>query len=343
MTEQTANGQQAEFFVVLADQADLSQAANLQTKAEKGRFVYNTLLNKAQTTQGPILQWLRDRAIENQSFYIVNAILVKGNRQIAHTLAARPDVARVEGNPSIHNDLPQPARIEEAPSQPAPRSSRASNTRMRPMSGRSDSPDRTSLWRRRHRCSLDAQRTQASLPRLGRSRLPITITTGTTASTIAAATPAARLACPCDDIGHGTHTMGTAIGDDGMGQPDRDGARRKMDRLPQHGPGNGTPATLHRVHAIVPRALSGRRRPQGDPTKAPDVTINSWICPPSEGCSANTLQAAVEAQAAAGIMMVVAAGNAGPGCSTVTDPPGIYCEPLLSRRSEHRHRHDCWL
>ena len=97
--EHTANGQQAEFFVVLADQADLGRAAILQTKAEKGRFVYSTLLNKAQTTQGPILQWLRDRAIEHQSFYIVNAILVKGNRQIAETLAARPDVARVEGNP----------------------------------------------------------------------------------------------------------------------------------------------------------------------------------------------------------------------------------------------------
>src|SRR5437879_3564071 len=56
--EHTANGQQAEFFIVLADQADLSGAASLQTKAEKGRYVYNTLLNKAQTTQGPILQWL---------------------------------------------------------------------------------------------------------------------------------------------------------------------------------------------------------------------------------------------------------------------------------------------
>src|SRR5260370_20575638 len=34
--EHTANGQQSEFFVVLADQADLNAAANLQTKAEKG-------------------------------------------------------------------------------------------------------------------------------------------------------------------------------------------------------------------------------------------------------------------------------------------------------------------
>src|SRR5436309_15828812 len=76
--EHTANGQRAEFFVVLADQADLSQAAALQTKAEKGRYVYNTLLNKSLTTQGPLLQWLRERGLEHQSFYIVNAILVKG-------------------------------------------------------------------------------------------------------------------------------------------------------------------------------------------------------------------------------------------------------------------------
>jgi subtilisin family serine protease len=63
---------------------------------------------------------------------------------------------------------------------------------------------------------------------------------------------------------------------------------------------------------------------QGDPTKAPDITINSWECPASEGCSANTLQAAVDAQAAAGIMMVSAAQNSGPSCSTVQNPPGIY-------------------
>jgi hypothetical protein len=39
VTEHTANGQQAEFFVVLTDQADLSGAAALATKNEKGRYV----------------------------------------------------------------------------------------------------------------------------------------------------------------------------------------------------------------------------------------------------------------------------------------------------------------
>src|SRR6478735_4960692 len=41
--EHTENGQQAEFFVVLADQANLNDTANLETKDEKARFVYETL------------------------------------------------------------------------------------------------------------------------------------------------------------------------------------------------------------------------------------------------------------------------------------------------------------
>src|ERR1051325_9474772 len=59
---------------------------------------------------------------------------------------------------------------------------------------------------------------------------------------------------------------------------------------------------------------------------APDITINSWGCPATEGCSVDTLQAAVAAQGAAGIQMVVAAGNSGSACSTVAEPPGIYAE-----------------
>ena len=128
---------------------------------------------------------------------------------------------------------------------------------------------------------------------------------------------------PCDDNGHGTHTIGTAIGDDGMGNQIgmAPGARwigcRNMDQ------GNGTPARYIECMEwfLAPYPIGGG---QGDPLRAPDITSNSWVCPPSEGCSANTLQAAVEAQAAAGIMMVAGAGNDGPNCSTVMYPPAIY-------------------
>src|SRR3954453_17880583 len=64
--EHTSNGQQAEFFVVLADQPDLSGAAALPTKNEKGRYVYDTLWNTSHRTQGAILQWLNERGLEHQ-------------------------------------------------------------------------------------------------------------------------------------------------------------------------------------------------------------------------------------------------------------------------------------
>src|ERR1043166_6424735 len=116
--DHTANGQKAEFIVVLADQADLSGAAMLHAKIDKTRFVHDALWNKAQTTQGPIVQWLRDRGIEHRSLYSVNALWVKGDRAVAEALAARLDVARVEGNPRIQNFPQDPAAIQ-IPSQPS--------------------------------------------------------------------------------------------------------------------------------------------------------------------------------------------------------------------------------
>ena len=81
-----------------------------------------------------------------------------------------------------------------------------------------------------------------------------------------------------------------------------------------------TRATAHRPDTSSAWNFSLRlihstaRRIEGDPTKAPDITINSWGCPTSEGCSTgDELQAAVEAQEAAGIQMVVAAGNSRSG------------------------------
>src|SRR5206468_12281981 len=90
--------------------------------------------------------------------------------------------------------------------------------------------------------------------------------------------------------------------------------------------GNGTPARYIECMQwfLAPYPLNCTPA-QGDPTKAPDITINSWGCPVSEGCTTgDELRTAVEAQRAAGIQMVVAAGNSGSACSTVSDPPSFY-------------------
>jgi serine protease AprX len=326
--EHTANGQQAEFFVVLADQADLSPAANLPTKTEKGRYVYQTLLEKAQTTQGPILQWLRERNIEHQSFYIVNSILVKGTREIADALAARPDVARVTGNPHIQNDLPQPGPVEESPLQPgAPKA-------IEPGITYTHAPDVWALGfkgetivvasadtgvRWTHNALKPHYRGWDGVNANHNFNWHDSIHSG--GGVCGPDSPE-----PCDDFFHGSHTTGTAIGDDGgtnqigMAPGAKWIACRNMDQ------GNGTPATYMECMEffLAPYPLNCTPA-EGDPTQAPDITINSWGCPVSEGCVVgDELQAAVEAQEAAGIQMVVAAGNSGSGCSTVSDPPSFY-------------------
>ena len=325
--EHTANGQQAEFFVVLADQANLSGAAALPTKNEKGRYVYDALWSKSQAAQGPILQLLRERGLEHQSFYIVNAILVKGSREIAEALAARQDVARIEGNPHIKNSLPQPGPAADASSQPATPETiepginytHAPQVWALGFNGQNivvASADTGVRWT--HNALKPHYRGWDGVTADHDYNWHDSIHTG--GGVCGPDSPQ-----PCDDFFHGSHTTGTAIGDDGganqigMAPGAKWIACRNMDQ------GVGTPARYMECMEffLAPYPVGGDPS-RGDPTKAPDITINSWGCPTSEGCSVNTLQAAVEGQAAAGIMMVVAAGNSGSGCSTVTDPPSFY-------------------
>jgi subtilisin family serine protease len=321
--EHTANGQQSEFFVVLADQADLRHAATLQTKTAKGQYVYNTLWNKSQSTQGAIRQWLGQRGIEHRSFYIVNAILVKGTREVAESLAARPDVARIEGNPRIQNNLPHASDEPSQPQRPESIEPGISYTRAPQVwalgyNGQNivvASADTGVRWT--HNALKPHYRGWDGMAADHNYNWHDSIH-DSTGNPCGNDSP-----FPCDDVAHGSHTTGTMVGDDGMGNQIgmAPGAKwigcRNMDR------GNGTPARYIECMEwfLAPTPIGGG---QGDPSKAPDITNNSWECPASEGCSADTLQAAVEAQAAAGIMMLSAAQNSGPNCSTVQNPPGIY-------------------
>ena len=88
--------------------------------------------------------------------------------------------------------------------------------------------------------------------------------------------------------------------------------------------GNGTPATYTECFQffIAPTDLAGNN---ANPSLRPHVINNSWGCPASEGCITRAeLETIVNNTEAAGIFVEVSAGNSGPGCSTVSDPPAIY-------------------
>ncbi len=322
----TADGAEAEFLVVLTEQADLGGAARLSAKAEKGRYVYETLWRTAQASQGPLLAWLAARGVPHRAYYIVNLIWVKGDADLVRALAERPDVARIEGNPRIQNDLPQPARPLDVLLALAPTAVEPNITYVR-------APEVWALGFTGQGIVVGGQDTgyEWTHPAL---KPHYRGWNGITANHdynwhdsihSGGGSCGADATAPCDDYGHGTHTMGTVVGDDGgtnqIGMAP--GAQwigcRNMNQ------GYGTPATYLECFEffLAPYPVGGTPA-QGDSSKAPDVTNNSWTCPPSEGCAWGTLQAAVEAQRAAGIMTVVSAGNAGSSCSTVVDPPAIY-------------------
>jgi len=324
--EHTADGKTAEFLVVLDAQGDLTPAKALVGKHAKGRFVRDTLWNVAQSTQGPLLAELKARGVEHQAFYIVNAVWVKGDRALVMDLAARADVARIEGNPRIQNILPQPQPTQEAPQT------------IEPGISYSHAPQVWSLGFNGQGVVVGGQDTGYRWSH-NALRPHYRGWNGSTAnhdfnwhdsihSGGGICGPDSPV--PCDDTFHGTHTMGTAIGHDtengGVNQVGMaPGAKwigcRNMDV------GAGTPTTYMECFEffLAPYPVGGNPG-QGDPALAPDVTVNSWTCPPSEGCSPGTLLAAVQAQRAAGIVSEMSAGNSGPACSTVQDPPAIYDE-----------------
>ena len=337
VVEHTQDGRQAEFLIVLKDQADLSGAALLKTKREKGQFVYNALWKKANETQGALLSWLESGNIEHRSYYIVNMISVRGNLDVALSLAARPEVGHVEGNPVIKNDVVQPITSD----QQSPRE-------LQTIEGNITNTRAPEVWGLGYR----GQGVVVGGADTGYRWDHVTLKPhyrgwdGTTANHdfnwhdsvhSGGGNCGADSPQPCDDFGHGTHTMGTVVGDDGAGNQLGMAPLAQWIGCRNMNEGDGTPASYIECMEffLAPYPVNGTPA-QGNPDKAPDITTNSWTCPPSEGCAPATIQQAVEAQRAAGIMMVVAAGNSGPSCSTVIDPPAIYDAAYSVGAFDHR-------
>lgn len=336
--ENTRAGAQAEFFVVLGEQASLAPAQEMPTKLAKGRFVYRTLYKEAQRTQKALRAELDARGVEYRSFYLVNAILVKGDRSLATLLAARPEVARIDGNPEMRLNLPQPQEPEALEWNPdwSPEAADGSSLRILTAEPGISYVRAPQVWTLGYTgqgvvvggADTGYRWTHNALKNAYRGW------NGTTASHdynwhdsvhSGGGSCGANAAAPCDDNGHGSHTMGTVVGADGANQVGMAPAAkwigcRNMNQ------GAGTPATYIECMEffLAPYPVGGTTA-QGDPSKAPHVTTNSWGCDAAEGCTTpNILLTAVTNTRAAGIAMVASAGNSGPGCSTANTPPGIY-------------------
>lgn len=330
----TASGNETEFLVLLGDRADLSAADSLLTKEEKGRFVFNTLRAKAESSQAALLNWLDERKVAHQSFYIVNAVLVAGTQELALEIATRPEVASIVGNPEVQGLRPveitnlseqEKLFLKSAPNAPADVELGINNVR---------APEVWAMGFTGQGIVVAGQDTGIDWnhPALKNRYRGWDGTNANHDFNWHDSIHADNRNCgkdsvaPCDDDGHGTHTIGSAVGTDGASNQIGVAPGAKFIGCRNMNLGNGTPATyLECLEWMLAPYPNGATPAQGDPSKAPDITVNSWTCTTSEGCEPNTLKAAIEAQRAAGIMTVAAAGNSGAaGCSSIKEPPGIY-------------------
>jgi subtilisin family serine protease len=318
----TAGGRTTEFIVHLREQADLRDAERLRSKEARGRYVYERLTEVARRTQGPVIAALEAHGVEYRSYWVTNMIWVRGDLSVARAMAERADVQGVRANPAVRlveptpvlSDVDSPEAIEPNIIQVgAPDVFWAAGIRGEGVvvAGQDtgydwDHPALKNQYRGWNGVTADHNYNWHDAIHSG-------------GGICGPNSPE-----PCDDNSHGTHTMGTMVGDDGgsnqIGMAP--GARwigcRNMNQ------GVGTPITYAECFQwfIAPTDLNDQNP---DPTKAPHVINNSWSCPVSEGCTdPNVLREVVENVRAAGIVVVQSAGNSGSGCSTVNTPAAIY-------------------
>ena len=313
----TAEAGETEFLVFLSDQADLSAAAALPTKLEKGRYVYETLTQKAAATQGPLIAALKARGVAYRPYWVANMIWVRGDLATIQTLATRADVAQLYANPTVH--MEEPARSPEVGPEAAAAAAVLAPAAIEWNITQVNAPSVWTLGFNGQGVVIGGQDTgyQWDHPAL---KSKYRGWNGTTANHnyswhdaihVTGSSCGADSPVPCDDHGHGTHTMGTMVGDDGASNQIGMAPGAKWIGCRNMNAGNGTPATYAECYQwfIAPTPIGST---VGDSSKAPDVINNSWGCPPSEGCTdPNVLLAAVQAVRAAGIVTVHSAGNSG--------------------------------
>jgi hypothetical protein len=298
-------------YVILRDQADVSSAYNLPDRPQRLRFVYEALVQHADSTQASLRSTFDRLHIAYQPYNLVNSLEVNGGPLLRAYLSTRPEVDRVLDSP----------HLRPLPHKPPP------------MTGDLRAPS-APQW---NITSIGADRVWRQFGVTGQG-----IVVGQSDSGVQGDHPALQggyrglqagddynwidpwnnTTHPIDAGGHGTHTLGTAIGRGGIGVAP--GAQwfacvnlaRNLANPPLY--------LKCMEFMLAPWPQSGDPLRAGDPTRAAHVINNSWGCPPLEGCDAQVLGPAVAALRAAGIFVVASAGNEGPFCASIREPLALY-------------------
>ncbi|MEY2816803.1 MAG: hypothetical protein RL275_266 [Chloroflexota bacterium] len=299
-------------FVILKDQADISDVASIKDRDERLTEAYTRLTEHANNTQADLRETFDTFGIAYTPYYLENAMEVQGGTLVRLFLMTRPEVDRVIPSPRLRaapEDSPAPG-FESAP------------------------PDDYIGWNIQ---LIGADRVWEEFGVRGDG-----IVVGQSDSGVDGNHPLLEkqyrgyngsddynwfdpwdgTSSPNDEGGHGTHTMGSILGSNGIGvAPESQWIGCvNLDR-------NLANPALYldcMQFMLAPFPIGGDPFVDGDPTQAAHVMNNSWGCPDIEGCDPNALLVAADNLRHAGIFVVVSTGNDGPNCETVESPLSLY-------------------
>ena len=309
VTQQLAVRGETTFWAELSQKADLSGAAAIKNSDQRGGFVLDRLQTVANQSQAGLRALLNQRGVKFQPFYIVNAIRITASEGVLNEVAARPEVAKIL--PSESYRVPDPIK------------------------GKTESKVNAVEW---NIDDVNAPDVWQQFGDRGEGIVVGSIDTGVeyTHSALVAKyrgnlgggnfdhnynwwdpSNVCPTAAPCDNVAHGTHTMGTMVGDDGDPGTNQIGVAPHAKWIEAKGceTNNCTDFALlsSAQFLLAPTDLNGNNP---DPTKRPDIVNNSW----GDGPNNPWFHDAVAAWVAAGIFPAFSNGNAGPGCGSAGSP-----------------------
>lgn len=326
--EQNAPGKMLECLIYLKPKADLQSAYAIKDWRKKGQYVVDQLQTVSIQSQGNVLKILNFKAASQQSFWIVNMVWTVCDYNTIQEISELPEVAYITNNPSLQFSGPQAIDLQSLQSRTVEWGVQKINA--------------DDVWALGYHgegvvvggqdTGYDWDHIALKLKYRGWNAGAGTVNHNYNwHDAIHAAVPGSPAGnnCgfnspePCDDGYHGTHTMGTMVGSDGTNDVGVAPAAkwigcRNMDE------GWGQPSTYFECFQwfLAPTDLSNG---SPNPGLRPMVINNSWTCPPVEGCnspsSIDSLYNAIVACRASGIVVVASAGNSGPDCGSVSEPP----------------------
>ncbi|MGW2473854.1 S8 family serine peptidase [Streptomyces sp. NPDC001665] len=326
LTSAVRDGKDATFYVVLKDQADLSGAKKQKTHAKKAKAAYSELRSHAKSSQKALNAFLDKEKVGHQDFWITNTVKVTGDQDLVAELAKRSDVASVVKQHSFKLD-----DIETSDKKVT--ASRAAALGTDSSADGTDAP----AW---GVTDIKADQVWDQYQDRGEGIVVANVDSGvqydhpdlvanyrgnngdgtfTNDYNFFDASGQCPTTAPCDNNGHGTHTMGTMVAKNGLGvAPNAKWIAAKGcasdvcydDELLEAG-----------QWILAPTDHNGQN-PR--PDLAPNIVNNSWG---NKDTSTPFYQDILAAWDAAGIFEAFAAGNDGDGvtCST-THPPGAQAD-----------------